>query len=801
MSNLFMALNSRKGFILYIVMAVLLALAILAFALNTFKQGTVTQLARSVDQNRLALLAQSANAEVVAMIRSQVNIDKSSQIFAKFRSIFPTGGTPGAALNSDIVLFSNFEPQQTLQIAKTAGYPLKIKSKAVLRVYRQAEFSSVSAYNAYIDVYSQAYREGVEENLIEAYERRDVRLVDLRHNLDKYALFVKNYSPDYNNTARRIIIQGITPSGPNISRVYLGNDNYPDGHDEQKDLWLDLCFEEHKDAPGFSQIFNFSGLKKFPGGAGSTSLFSFSETQFSSLKGITIEQFYHVRATMRVYENFVNEAANGCFGKVEPYKIGSELKVKCQNAMTKSNSNAASFQICDDFAKNAAGLDYSKCSGFQKILKTCITEWKYHHGYVDAAGVWDVDSVERPNLPNPKQWSTALAYKGLTELSEDYGKKGPYFYGYLDQTADKAADTTKKVYNPERIRVGKMLKLYGYDNDTPVLVEGPVYLRFFKVAYLDEFTKQIEFFSGMKAVNPEPVPLMFMRPKLEPKAFLNTVLGNDLAASPYFSDNLMMSRAVDDLSINALLGNSVTYYDGERKQVTINPLTAARPTFVYPAQKPSASAVSARAFGRLIDFKTVSRNYPSPAEFLQDRVNGSGAGKVLSLDGVMYIESGDLDLSDINEFYGKGMIYLGRGNCLIGDLTRQRDPVKTGDSLRIYLRQGDFIIQSSKTEITIEASLAAFYNPPGSSDPKNQGSLILNRKARVLIRGNLLVDYLYTQDTSDSGLAKNGVLIVEHDPLLYEPAAEVDKIQLDPYHVSIGPVRTSFALNAGGKTF
>ena len=93
--------GARHGFILYIVMAVLLALAILAFALNSFKQGTVTQLARTVDQNRLAILAQSANAELVAKIRSLVNSNPDSDIFTACRSIF-TKPDPSASLNSDI---------------------------------------------------------------------------------------------------------------------------------------------------------------------------------------------------------------------------------------------------------------------------------------------------------------------------------------------------------------------------------------------------------------------------------------------------------------------------------------------------------------------------------------------------------------------------------------------------------------------------------------------------------------------------------------------------------------------------
>ena len=119
--------GARHGFILYIVMAVLLALAILAFALNSFKQGTVTQLARTVDQNRLAILAQSANAELVAKIRSLVNSNPDSDIFTACRSIF-TKPDPSASLNSDIVLESDFKPEQTLLMAQSVGYRCALKA-------------------------------------------------------------------------------------------------------------------------------------------------------------------------------------------------------------------------------------------------------------------------------------------------------------------------------------------------------------------------------------------------------------------------------------------------------------------------------------------------------------------------------------------------------------------------------------------------------------------------------------------------------------------------------------------------
>ncbi|MDD3147099.1 MAG: hypothetical protein PHD82_07340 [Candidatus Riflebacteria bacterium] len=791
-------------------MAVLLGLAILAFGLNTFKQGAITQLARNVDQNRLALLAQSANAEVIAMIRSLVNSDRAHPIYQRFRDIFPDNG-PAAALNVDIPLFLGFEPQQTLQMAQNAGYPLKVKSKAVLRIYRKCEYNSVSAYNGYIDIYSQAYRDGFKETSIEVYERRDVRLVDLRHNLDKYALFVKNYSPDYNNTYRRVIVEGIKPSGPNISRVYLGNSNYPDCLDTQKNIWLDLCYQEQQKAPGILDLFNFSGLKKFPDGSGTTSLFSFASTGFTSLKDSQgralyedrISDFVDVVAVKKIYENFVNNAADGIRkAKNKPktaYKTGDALKTKCSQAIPLSNDKAASFQICQDFVANANGTNYSACSGFQKILRTCMANWKLHHGYLDAANVWQVDTAQRPALPNAQPWATALSYRGLTELATENNKKGPYFYNYLNKIPDKPDKPGGKTYNPERLRVGKMLQLYGSTDFTPVLVEGPVFLRFFKIAYFDTFVATITFFDEDESVVPEPVPVNFIRPTIEPQTFQNLPLQNEFSPSAYFSDNLIMSRAIDNVSVNALLGSALQTRDGEGKLVTINPLTAPRPTFPYPRQRPSPTPVTANSFGRLIDFKTVSYNYSSPAEFLAERKGTIGSDEVLFLDGVIYIEAGDLDLGDIDKFYGKGMIYLGRGNCYLGDLLRYRSP-QSGDSLRLYLRKGDFILKRSE-QTTIEASLAAFYNPPGSADPSEQGSLIFNGQKTVTIIGNLLVDYLYTQERGDNSLSEGGRLIIRHDPFLYEPAAEVDGVKMDPFQISIGTVKTAFAINSGGKTF
>lgn len=782
-----MSFTSKRGFLLYIVIAVMFALAIMAFALNSLKRGAVTQLAKNVDQNRLSLLAQSANAEVLSMIRSKVNSDPDSQIFEKFRSVFPSATAAMPPLRQPVVLFSNFQPQQTLSMAVNDGYNLKIKSKAVLTAFRESPYNSVTAFNGYLDVYSQAYREGFEENLIEAHERRDVRLVDLRHNLDKYALFVKNYCPDYNNPRRRIVVEGIPGSGAHISHAYIGNGNYPDCSDPDKSLWFDVCTSELPGFPGFNTISGYSNtLKKFPGSSMAECLYSVNTLPFSNFSELPISLFYKVQAVIKIYEMFVSQAAAGCLGETTVVTLSKgPLVEKCRRGMSAADSNSAAYEICKDFVDNyrdSGGGDYSRCSGFQKIITTCAQEWKYIYGYTDANSIWKVENVTAGGTAAPRDWATALAFRGLSAMTEKFRNKGPFVSENLDRK-------DSKIFNPERPRVGKMAKIYGESGDKKILVEGPVYLRYFKIGFLDEFKKTIDFYRAQKEINPEPVPLSFHRYDKEPKSFLNTRLGSSVPAG-MISERYLMSRAVDSVPINGLLGNSVQYFDGDGREVTMNPYSTS-PNFDKPIQKTGSSVPGSR-FGRLIDFKTVSWNYPSPQQFLMDRVSN----ETLFVDGVMYIEKGDLDLSGVKQFYGKGMIYLGSGNCYIGSLKRYNER----DHLRLYLRSGDFSIKSSADSVEIQASLSAFFYPFSKKSQTQQGSLLLNGKKEVKIVGNLLVDYLYTS-SGGVGLADGGVLKICHDPIIYDPAANLDGEDLDPYHISIGPVKTLFSINAGGKTF
>jgi len=63
----------------------------------------------------------------------------------------------------------------------------------------------------------------------------------------------------------------------------------------------------------------------------------------------------------------------------------------------------------------------------------------------------------------------------------------------------------------------------------------------------------------------------------------------------------------------------------------------------------------------------------------------------------------------------------------------------------------------------------------------------------VNIIGNLVVDKLQT-DWGSRGLASGGKLIVAHDP--YILGGKKDGIQLDPFRISIGSVRTLYSVKS-----
>ena len=843
-------MKNRKGFILFVVITLLLALGILAFALNHFKSGAVTQLAKNIDQNRLILIAQSANTEVLALIRSRVNdaeIDNNN-VLTSFRKVFPQEG--GNPLNKGIKVYSDYEPPETLQLIKDSGYPIKVKTTATVNYFAKSKYASLSEYNGYLDIVSKAYIEKDEKNSIEVSQRQDVRSIDLRHNLDKYALFLTQFCPDLNNTQKQIFVGGAVDhyNGGYISRVYLGTDNYPNSScpEEEKRIWLDLSYasmsenlktEGANTINGKTVINNLFGKfeqSMFPNKPGSDKKFFYvNKIKFKDFNPFPNEDFFHVQPIKKAYEDFVNNAADACDGNSDKTerKTGAELKAKCEREMPKTNSNSAAYKICEDYVKNYRpssneldedGNDYSNCAIFNKVLNTCIENWDYCYGYTDADRLWDfVDFKGRPEyIPKPQVWSTGLPFRGLTEKTDKNLQRGHFVNEYYGG------------YNPEEYQVGQMMGLYGYgeehdegtadkerDKFTPVIVEGNVWVRFFKVAFFDEFTTQIKLWTTEGNLHLDPVPIPFRRHNSDIQTFQNKPIDKNLAPTDFFIDNSLMSQPITQreepsiqqlaVPVNALIlgpdGNGPNYLDGDGKVKTLTKDEVYSNKFLYPAQK-NPGEVPANKIGRKFDFDKVSYNYPSPKEFLEDRLNEDK--NHLYLDGLMYIQKGDLDLTPETgsemTFSGRGIIYIEKGNVKFGVFNKEEDKMWK-DLCKFYLNDGDFILDN-RGDSVVRASLISLYRPSnGTCDASHRGSLILNNNGAVTIWGNLVLDYLSTRglDLGVKTYWNSHDISIAHDAVVMDPGSDFPgldpPIKNSPYHISIGKIKTAYSIKAGGE--
>ncbi|NLI75412.1 MAG: hypothetical protein GX442_03075 [Candidatus Riflebacteria bacterium] len=818
------------GFLLLVIITIILAMAILIFALSSHKSGAIEQLARTVDQNRLAILAQSGNNEMVAFIKDNANNLGSTYVFNKFREVF-TAATP-PALPKTIRLYpqgtsSEYCPQETQKIAQDAGYNIRIVSKADLVLFGASEVDDMRAWQGYLEVVSRASHADRPDNMVEIKERRDVKLVDLRHFFDQYVFFCKNYMPDYNHPRKRLILKGVkTPSFAKgcYSRAYFGNRCYPDNKefpDGEGRLWFDASYNEQKDLLG--PLVKVGNRVSFPTSP-EDYLYWANVATFSFIKGpLDTPDFYRVEAAKHVFETIVNAAAERKW-PVTKFDRGKALWEKARTSMGSNiNDKSAAYKICEDFTgndiANATARNYGACAGFRQVVKTCFEKWRVQWGYTDAESVWKVKERDLSALPQPKEWVKNLQYGGLaSETYEIDGQKmGAYFYEYLK-------DASGDLPNKERCRVGIMAQVFGTPSDRrPLLIEGRAYLRFFKIAFLDDFTTDFETLTDLKA--PEfagttvvfpPVPVDFRRPEpatADNKTFQNTDLGNNLLThaktetrepadrsylAPYL-EKYLMSRDISTIPLNCLLGTSMqipapggeTSYD-PWSGVINNPCAEFNPK-------------SGDKYYRCIDWTMLSRDYQTGADFVADRVQDDGSKKVLYLDGVMLIRKGPLDLSQVSRFVGKGLLFVGEGDCYLGTLKKAAAGSFGENHLRIYLHGGDFEIRSSTSDVEIEASLTALTykgkNPPNPGAAENQGNLYCNGK-NVTIFGNLILDYLQLEWGS-RGLPIDGTLTVEHDPLIFNPESPTTSggPKQDPYRVSIGEVRTLYSMNAGERSF
>ena len=87
--------GSRKGFVLYIVIAIALGLFILIAGLNQFKSGAVLQLSKTVTQEKMIVVAQAAVNEMLAAVKGGIN-DSSTTIGGAVKTFWksPSKGAP-----------------------------------------------------------------------------------------------------------------------------------------------------------------------------------------------------------------------------------------------------------------------------------------------------------------------------------------------------------------------------------------------------------------------------------------------------------------------------------------------------------------------------------------------------------------------------------------------------------------------------------------------------------------------------------------------------------------------------------
>lgn len=714
----------RSGYILYLVLTLLTIWGMLAISLSRYKSGSVNLLSRSSQQSRLSVVAQSGIEEIWSIARLEANFlgDKNPSHFHNLiNDVFqqqPTDIPPKKNYVRERV-FPESELPLSNQIADeiTAGRS-RVKGHCKLYLTKRIRKSPL-AFIGHIEVVAQAYSRENPKDLIEIKERRDLKIIDTRHISDAYALYVKDFSHDYNLNEQTLCIEGVRPNV--CSKVFLGSRNAPaykafSGKAEPAEIYLDINMNSDKDL--IPLLLN-NKIKPFSPGA--LQIPAANSSVSNASKG---NVFWAVPAPVD-FKPIFNSASfiDSDFYKVKALQDGYYKTFVETAKRTPADEYSVPKLILDDWQQS--GGDYAKSDVFRMVVSTSIEKWKYLYGYTDVKRLWqgtDWTEFARKNQ-----------YSGLSE--------------YLNFMKD---------FYPDKRNSGKMAEFFGENRSTPVIIEGNVVLRFFKLAFFDEFSAFITLAGQNTDFAIRSIPLDYQNPAGNDKNFLNKNV------PVHGFENVLMSREVNEIPANSL-------FIGDK---SLTPDFTNKPDNYYP----------------YVSTNGISYNYNTPQEFIADRVKDLGNGeKCLEVDGLMFIEKGDLDLSKVNSFSGQGMIWTGfRGHVYLGDLAK----TKPSDLLKIWAQDGSFIVKSSKSEVKIAASLIAltFFSDVKRSRTalENRGKFLANRHG-VEILGNLIVDYLDLGDKS-YGVSKSKKLKIIHDPFLFNPAY--------PKWTTIGNMRTIFAISA-----
>lgn len=717
--------SSRSGYILYLVLSLLAVWGIMSFSLSAFKSGSVNLLSHTSMQSRLTCAATSGVNEIWAIARNEANnkAGKNNPLHFNFllNSVFtqdPGKAPPANVFSCEKPFAENDLPFANTLADEISGNGITVKGHCRIyftRLIRKAPQS----FLGHIEVIVQAVSESDSREFIEIKERRDFKIIDTRDLLDRYALFVKDYGFDYNRIRQKLVIEGVSPKI--WSSIFLGSRYSPDyaafkSSSGPAPIFFDLNFKDDKGLlPALlnNKFSPFSpGILEIPSinpkvGARSAGNIFWSVPIPLRFKPVfdrgsfTDSDFYTVKALQDgYYKTFV-----------EP------------SQQTAATNHSLPGLILEDW-KDCGG-DFSKSQVFRMVVSSSVDSWNYLYAYTDAQSLWQGDIWS--------DFARAFQFTGLA----DYIK-------------------FMKKFHPDKTISGNMPQIFGVNRDTPVVLEGNIFFRFFKVAFLDEFEAAITLGGESKKIGMPAIPLHFQDPAIKNTNFLNKEV------RVHGFENQLMSREITEIPVNSLFSSGVCP----------TPQGIASPDNVFPT----------------VSVDAISYRYKNPQEFLAEKsVIMPNGEKSLIVDGHIFIEKGNLDLSGFSAFTGQGMIWIGfRGDVYLGDLAKSRP----SDILKIWVQDGNFIIKSPKPEVKISASLIAlsFFADANrdKSSIANRGKFIANKHG-VEILGNLAVDYLFTAD-KNYGISDDKALVIKHDPFLFTPVY--------PKWATLGQVRTIYCVNA-----
>ncbi|MDD3147123.1 MAG: hypothetical protein PHD82_07475 [Candidatus Riflebacteria bacterium] len=707
-------LRGKRGFVLFLVCTLALVMMIMIIGLSSHKSGAVLQLNRTIEQERVVLLAQAGINEMLATVKAGVN-DRNSTIGSRIQSFWKSKPGDGAR----VVYKADF-PASALKLSNKLvdeylGKKGEVSGQVSIIVTERVNAPGPS-YIGHVELIGKARYKDIPAE-IRVKERREIKIVDLADPFtDKYALFVKSFCRSLNSPKKRIIVQGVTPDDPTrYSFVYLGNRSYPSCPEfpqgarsaKTPPVLLDLDFKEDRRLlGGFYKPGSFQTINSQYAAASNGNLFFVNPPfPFSTISGSfsPASDFHKTPELVNIYKSIIDSskdysATEGSLG----YVIAKDYQ--------KSGGNPANSDI------------------FRSLVSSLMHNWKYFYGYSDYASIMGSGG---------KSFTDEHPFSGISE----------YFHQI-------------KTANPQRVAGGKMPLLFGEGRDIPVYVEGPVHLRFFKIAFVDEISISFNLHGGNTLDVPfPPVPMHYENPA-------ETFSGKQLSPPVDKRTDRLMSMPIEHFSIN-------NFFFGAGATAAKTP-TAVKSGIegydVFPAFDES--------------LRTVSHFYQTTDQFISDRIKNINGKKTLDLDGVLLIVNSagkPLDLSSVQKYTGRGRIIMDEGHCHIGNLS----PVDSkNDSLGIYLMSGRFVIKSDTGTANIYASLAATscFSDNSSVSSSSEGGIEFDGKS-VNIFGNLMIDNLFEMRNLPDG----GHLKVVHNPRLYFPDY--------PVRVSIGETRSLLAVD------